>query len=55
MAKMLIPVSTKINFKQKERVNELLKAYANKIITQEFLEEKLRKMRIKNVLKYLNN
>jgi hypothetical protein len=52
---MLIPVSTKINFKQKERVEELLKAYSNNLISQEFLEERLRKMRIKSVLKYLNN
>ena len=50
---MLIPVSTKLDFKNKQKVDELLRAFANSILTQKELEDKLRKMRIKEIFKYL--
>jgi DNA-binding HxlR family transcriptional regulator len=50
---MLVATSTpKLNYEKAQRINELLRAFANKDITQKVLEERLKKLNCSELLKF---
>lgn len=55
ISKMIIASSVQKEYKSKKQVEELLKAFSNDLISQEVLEVRLKKMKIKNLFNYLNN